>query len=92
MADGTNADLAALDSMARTLSASADGLDAVGKNSPGVPDAGEVSGLMGAALAHLTDSAGNLVVGLKGANEQVIQSRQGYAMTDRSTAATFRGY
>jgi hypothetical protein len=92
MAGGTNADLAALDSIAGRLSASADGLDAVGSTSPGVPDAGEVSGLMGAALAHLTESAGNLVVGLKGASEQVSRARQGYATTDQATAATFRGY
>ena len=92
MAGGTKADLAALDAMARTLRASADGLDAVGSTAPGVPDAGEVSGLMGAALAHLTESAGNLVVGLKGASEQVSQAGQGYARTDQATAATFRGY
>ena len=92
MAGGTTADLPTLDSMAGRLSQSAQSLDAVGKSSPGVPNAGDVSGIMGAALAHLTGSAGNLVLGLVGASEEVTQSRQQYAGTDQSAANSFRGY
>jgi hypothetical protein len=92
MADGTQADLPTLDAIARRLTTSAEGLDSVGKSAPGVPDAGEVSGIMGAAIAHLSDNAGELVVGLKGASEEVTQARQGYAKTDQSSANSFRGY
>jgi hypothetical protein len=88
----TKADLPTMDSMARRLSQAADALDAVGNKSPGVPDAGDVSGIMGAALAHLTENAGNVVLGLKGASEEVTQARQDYAGKDRSAANTFRGH
>ena len=91
MADGTDAELPVLDSIAHRLSESADGLDAVGKTAPGVPEAGEVSGIMGSAIAHLTASAGNLVLGLKGASEEVTQARQRYAGTDHAAANSFRG-
>jgi hypothetical protein len=92
MGDGTQADLPTLDAIARRLTTSADGLDGVGKSSPGLPDAGDVSGIMGAVIAHLTDRAGELVVGLKGASEEVTQARQGYAKIDQSSASSFRGY
>jgi hypothetical protein len=88
----TKAELPTLDSIAGRLSQSADALDAVGRGSPGVPNAGEVSGIMGAALAQLTESAGNIVLGLKGAGAEVIKARQGYAAKDQSAAESFRGY
>jgi hypothetical protein len=88
----TNADLPTLDAMARRLSQAADALDAVGKASPGVPDAGDVSGIMGAAIAHLTENAGNVVLGMKGAGEEVSMARQDYAGKDQSAARSFRGY
>jgi hypothetical protein len=92
MAAETKADLPTLDSIAGRLNLAADALDAVGKASPGVPDAGEVSGLMGAAIAHLSENAGNIVLGMKGAGEEVTAARQDYAGTDRSAAASFGGY
>lgn len=92
MAGDTKADLLTLDGIAHRLSQSAQALDAVGKSSPGVPNAGDVSGIMGAAIAHLTGSAGNLVLGLMGASEEVTQARKKYAGTDQSTANSFRGH
>lgn len=91
MAGETDADLPALDTIARRLSEAADALDSAGRASPGMPKAGEVSGIMGAAIAHLTDSAGNIVLGMKGASEEVAQARQDYAARDRSAANSFRG-
>src|SRR5437899_2084963 len=82
MAGGTEADLPTMDSMAGRLSQSAQALDAVGKSSPSVPNAGDVSGIMGAAIAHLTGSAADLVLGLMGASEEVTRARQQYAGTD----------
>ncbi|BFU47660.1 hypothetical protein [Krasilnikovia sp. MM14-A1004] len=92
MVEGTDADLNSMDTMVRQLGQSADALDAVGGKSPGMPDAGEVSGIMGAAIAHLTESAGNLVLGLKGACEEVTRARRDYAGTDQSAAQSLRGY
>jgi len=92
MSGGTNADLSAMASMARLLSEAADALDGVGSKSPGVPQAGDVSGIMGAAIAHLADNAGNVVLGMKGASEEVAQARQDYAGKDQAAANSFRGY
>ena len=92
MADQTDADLSAMDAMASRLVESADALDAVGGKVPGVPDAGEVSGIIGTAIAHLTESAGNLVLGMKGASEAVVQARRDYAGRDQASAESFRGY
>jgi uncharacterized protein YukE len=92
MAGQTEADLPAMDAMARRLSGSAESLDAAGNKAPGVPNAGDVSGLMGSALAYLTGSAGNLVLGLKGASEEVTQSRNAYASHDQASAQSFRGH
>ena len=84
MAGVTNADLSVLDLMSRSLSHAADGLDAVGKGSPGIPTAGDVSGIMGAAIAHLTENAGNIVLGMKGASEEVAKASQDYAGKDQA--------
>jgi uncharacterized protein YukE len=92
MAGETSVDFAAMNSMASRLSQSSDVLDAVGTRSPGLPKAGEVSGIMGSAIAHLTESAGNVVLGLKGASEEVTQARQDYDGTDQSAAQSLRGY
>jgi hypothetical protein len=92
MPGGTDADLPALDAIARRLSEAADALDTVGGKSPGMPKAGEVSGIMGVAIAHLTASAGNVVLGMKGASEEVAKARQDYASKDQSSAQSLRGH
>jgi hypothetical protein len=92
MASGTDADLPTLDSIASRLNQSADALDGVGKSSPGIPKAGDVSGIMGAAISYLADSAGNIVLGMKGASEEVTNARKDYAANDQSAANSFRGY
>ena len=92
MAGDTDVDLAGLDAMAGRLVRSADALDAVGGKAPGVPDAGEVSGILGAAIAHLTESAGNLVLGMRGASEEVSRAGRDYAGRDRAAADSFRGH
>jgi hypothetical protein len=92
MAGGTQADLPAMDSVAARLSRSGDALDATGSTAPGVPDAGEVAGMMGAVIAHLTGCAGDMVIGLKGAGEEVAKARQAYATQDNAAARSFRGY
>ncbi|RZU51600.1 hypothetical protein EV385_3431 [Krasilnikovia cinnamomea] len=92
MADGTDVDLAALDALAARLRTSGDNLDTVGNGAPGIPDAGELSGAMGELIAHLSEGAGNLVVGLKEAADRVELSRRGYAERDAGVAQTFAGY
>ncbi|GGL18905.1 hypothetical protein [Mangrovihabitans endophyticus] len=91
MAGETEVDLSTLDAIAVRLSDAADALDEVGKSSPGMPAAGDVSGIMGAAVAHLTGSAGNIVLGMKGAGEEVASARRDYAGGDQSAANSLRG-
>ena len=92
MGAGTEAQLPVLDAIAGRLSRSADGLDAAGAGAPGVPDAGEVSAVMGAVIAHLAESAGTMVVGMKAAGDQVTASRQDYARRDEAAARSLRGH
>jgi formiminotetrahydrofolate cyclodeaminase len=91
MAGGTNAELPVLDSIAQRLSQAADALDGIGKSIPATPNAGAVSALMGAVVAHLAESAGNMVIGMKTASDQVAKSRQEYAARDEAAARSFRG-
>jgi hypothetical protein len=91
MAGGTEADLATLDRLAARLRQAGDTLDAVGNGAPGVPDAGDVAAMMGAVLAHLSESAGNVVVGLREAGDRVEQSRRGYAEQDAGAAQSLQG-
>jgi hypothetical protein len=92
MPGGTDADLPALAAIARRLSQSADELDELGENLPSLPNAGDVSGVMGSVIAHLTEIAGNMVVGMKAASDQVTKSHQDYASNDRAAAQSFWGY
>jgi hypothetical protein len=91
MSDRTQADLDALHAIATRLQQSGDTLDSVGSNAPRVPDAGEVTALMGDLVAHLSESAGNLVVGLRAASARVSQSREAYLRQDQATSEEFRG-
>jgi hypothetical protein len=88
----TRAELPVMDAMASRLSQSGDHLDAIGKGAPGVPNAGEVAGMMGAVIAHLSDCAGDMVVGMKGAGEEVAQARKSYAAQDARAAQSLQGY
>lgn len=88
----TAADLPTLDSLATRLSQSGASLDEAGGGAPGVPDGGDVAGIMGAVVAHLSAGAGEMVIGLKEAGDQVAQARQAYASGDAGAAASFRGF
>ena len=87
----TEADLPTMDSMATRLTQGGDTLDATGNSAPGVPNAGAVAGLMGAVIAHLSGAAGQMVIGMKGAGEEVSQARQAYATSDGVSASSFKG-
>jgi hypothetical protein len=89
---GTDAELPVLDSIARRLSQSGDALDALGRSAPGVPNAGDVSAMMGGVIAHMAETAGNMVVGMKAASDEVSKSRQAYVSKDQASARSFRGY
>jgi S-adenosylhomocysteine hydrolase len=92
MSGQTDVDLSALDALSSRLRVAADALDAAGGGAPGMPNAGDVSGIMGAAIAHLTHSAGNLVLGMKAAGAEVAQARSQYAGRDQAAAARMRGH
>ena len=88
---GTNADLGVLQSLAARLRSAGQNLDAAGGNAPPTPDAGEVAPDVAALVAHLTDGAGNLVVGLLEAGDRVDQARTAYQGTDSASAAGLGG-
>ena len=90
MADGTKMDPVVMQSLVTRLRSTGDDLDAAGRSAPGVPRAGDVAALMGAVLAHLSESAGNAVVGLKTAADSVEQAGGDYAATDAGAAAEVR--
>jgi hypothetical protein len=90
MSDVTDVDLAVLDSVTSRLRSCGDALDSVGSSAPGVPDAGEVAGVMGEVVAHLTENAGNLVVGLKEAADRVQAAGRAYSTQDASAAQDLR--
>ncbi len=92
MAGGTEAALPVLDALAARLSGSGAALDEAGGGAPGVPDGGEVAARMGAVVAHLSDGAGEMVLGLKEAGDQVALARQAYASGDAAAASMFRGF
>lgn len=92
MAEELVVDLVALEAIAGRLAQSARALDETGRTAPGLPNAGDVSGIMGAAIAHLTDSAGNLVLGMMGAGEQADTARRSYAARNQAAADSIRGY
>jgi hypothetical protein len=56
-----------------------------------MPEAGDVSGIIGAALGHLTESAGDPAIGLMSAGEQADAARRAYAAHNQA-ADSFRGY
>ena len=87
MADGIATDPAVMQSLADRLRSTGDDLDAAGRTAPGVPQAGEVAALMGAVIAHLAESAGNAVVGLKMAADSVEQACKDYLATDSARRA-----
>jgi hypothetical protein len=79
-----------MQSLASQLRATGDDLDEAGRTAPGVPQAGDVASLMGAVIAHLSESAGNAVVGLKTAGDSVEQACKDYLATDSSAADKVR--
>jgi hypothetical protein len=92
MADATDADLPGLEAMAGRLRRSGDALDALGRDVPGRPDAGAASGPMGAVIAHLAGCAGDMVIGMRAAGDQITQARRTYAGQDAAAAQSFQGH
>lgn len=87
---GTHADVATLDAIANCLRKAGDGLDAAGRSATTAPDAGAVAPDMIAVLAHLTESAGNLVIGLCEASARVFLAREAYVAQDAAASQSLR--
>jgi hypothetical protein len=92
MAEELDVDPLALEAIAGRLTRSANTLDATGATVPAMPDAGDVSGIMGSAIALLTESAGNLVVGMLVAGDQAEAARRGYTAQNEAAANSIRGF
>jgi hypothetical protein len=91
MTDGAEIDPGMLDRVAGRLRRAGDALDSAGDAAPGTPDAGEVTALIGGMMAHLSEGAGNLVVGLREAGSRVAQARAAYERQDAAAAQEIRG-
>lgn len=83
---GFGVDPALLDAVAARLDA-AGAATVEGVGEPAVPDAGEVSGEVGALMAHLVAQAAELAGGLTVAGEGVAASSAGYRTQDAAVAA-----
>ena len=92
MAEELVVDLLGLEAIAVRLARSANALDETGSTAPGMPEAGDVSGIIGAAIGHLTESAANLVLGMMSAAEQADAARRTYAARNQAAANSIRGY
>ncbi|MDI6104918.1 hypothetical protein QLQ12_40665 [Actinoplanes sp. NEAU-A12] len=92
MAEELAVDLVALETISGRLTWSANALDDIGRTVPAMPDAGDVSGIIGAAMGHLTESAANLALGMMGAGEQADAARRTYAARNQAAADSLRGY
>lgn len=91
MAEELVVDLVTLAAISERLTRSANALDETGRTAPAMPEAGDVSGAIGAAMGHLTESAGNLVLGMMGAGEQADAARRTYAAQNQAATDSFRG-
>lgn len=89
--DRTQVDLPVLEALAGRLRNAGDHLDEIGGRAPGAPDAGEVTALMVAVMAHLTEGAGNLVQGLREAGARVGRAQQAYERQDAATGRDLQG-
>jgi hypothetical protein len=89
MTDGYEVDPVVLTEVATILRDVGEALDTAGREAPGVPDAGPVSGDMGALMAHLAAAAGELVVGAGAAGDQVAKGGRTYAETEDSARRGF---
>jgi hypothetical protein len=86
MAGGTEMDPAVMRSLIRRLRSAGDELDSTGLTAPGVPRAGDVAPLMAAVIAHLAESAGNAVIGLKAAGDNAERVYEDHLASDPSAA------
>jgi hypothetical protein len=87
----THVDLGVLAALSVRLKSDSADLDAVGVGAPGAPDAGDFTEVLSAVVAHMADSAGNVVTGMLAAAEHVDQARADYVAQDTAAAADLRG-
>lgn len=82
-------DLGVLSRIAGVLTAAAEELDAGGATAPGQIDDGDLSGLVSAVLALLSESAAGLCEGLAAAGQGVQQCSRNYVDADTAAADAF---
>lgn len=90
MTSGFQTDPAVMATMASTLQNAALALDSAGSNAPSAPDAGDVTAHITAVIGHLTNSAGELVVGVAAAGDAVAQGGEHYLDAENSSSRSFQ--
>jgi hypothetical protein len=91
MTSGFKADPALMETMAGTLRNAGLALDSAGNGAPTAPDAGDVTADIAALIGHLTNSAGELVVGVTAAGDAIAQGGADYLEAEGSGRQSFRG-
>ncbi|MGH3902962.1 MAG: hypothetical protein ACRDTE_01995 [Pseudonocardiaceae bacterium] len=81
---GFGADPAAMEDIAGTLHSGVARLDSLADSLPGMPDGGELSGDMAAALSNFARCAAELVMGISTAGDHVAAGGAEYAEADDS--------
>lgn len=90
MTSGFQADPAVMETMAGTLRNAARTLDSAGSSAPNAPDAGDVTAHIAAVIGYLTNSAGELAVGVAAASNAVAQGGECYLEVEDSASRSFQ--
>lgn len=85
--EGFRADEGVIEGVANMLRNGSDSVEALGASTPGPPDAGHVSGVMGALMSKLVDAAGEVSPGVAAAAAAVQQGAKIYVAADDAAKA-----
>lgn len=88
--EGFTADPGVLEDVARMLRSGSRSIEDLGGSVPGVPNAGDVSGVMGSLLSKFADTTGEVSTGVAAAADEVERSAQTYAESDRAAQDNLR--
>ncbi|MGH3972992.1 MAG: hypothetical protein ACRDS9_06675 [Pseudonocardiaceae bacterium] len=89
MTSGFKVDPALMETMAGTLRNAGLALDSAGNGAPTAPDAGDVTADIAALIGHLTNSAGELVVGVTAAGDAIARGGEDYLEAEDSGHQSF---
>jgi hypothetical protein len=81
--NGFNADPGLIQGLGKKLRSGSDSLNNLAGGVPGVPDAGDMSGIMGAVIAKQVQAAGELATGVGAAASVLADNARSYDESDQ---------